>query len=322
MLRIFSKMTCFSTLILIFVGGMVTSTESGLAVPDWPLSYGSFFPPMVGGVFYEHGHRMAASFVGLLTLILCAWLWIKEERKWLKIVGSVALIAVILQGILGGLTVKFFLPTYISVMHAVLAQTFFLITIFIAYSLSKERERRLKKANISRGPFLKCIIGVTLIVYLQLILGALMRHTGSGLAIPDFPTFDGYWIPPLTEEILLSINDRLFELNRNVVTLTQVGIHMLHRITAVIFLIALCFLNVSGIRYYQQNSKIIRILYLINFLTLVQVTLGILTVLTVKSPVITSMHVVTGASILGTTMLLVLLASPVHYQDFKKLLFR
>ena len=107
MLRIFAKLTCFSTLLLIFIGGMVTSTGSGLAVPDWPLSYGTFFPPMVGGVFYEHGHRMVASLIGFMMLVLCIWLWIKEERRWVKILGSVALLAVILQGVLGGTTVLF-----------------------------------------------------------------------------------------------------------------------------------------------------------------------------------------------------------------------
>jgi len=80
----------------------VTSTDSGLAVPDWPLSYGTFFPPMVGGIFYEHGHRMAASFVGLLTLILAIWLGIKEKRVWVRYLGYCALGAVVLQGILGG----------------------------------------------------------------------------------------------------------------------------------------------------------------------------------------------------------------------------
>ena len=118
-------MTALSTLFLIFAGGMVTSTGSGLAVPDWPLSYGTLFPPMIGGVFYEHGHRMIATVVGFLTLCLAVWLWFKEERQWVKVLGLCCLGAVIVQGLLGGITVLFYLPTLVSVAHGVLAQTFF-----------------------------------------------------------------------------------------------------------------------------------------------------------------------------------------------------
>src|SRR3989338_1699841 len=103
-LRRFSKLTSLATLFLIFVGGMVTSTGSGLSVPDWPLSYGMLFPPMVGGVFYEHGHRMVATLVGFLTLCLAVMLGVAEERRWVRALGFLALAAVVLQGVLGGLT--------------------------------------------------------------------------------------------------------------------------------------------------------------------------------------------------------------------------
>jgi heme a synthase len=121
-----------STAVLLYWGGLVTSTGSGLAVPDWPLSYGMLMPPMVGGIFYEHGHRMVATFVGLLTIILAVWIQRRDRRKWMRMLGWTALGTVIFQGILGGLTVLFFLPVPISVFHATLAQTFFCITIAIA----------------------------------------------------------------------------------------------------------------------------------------------------------------------------------------------
>jgi heme A synthase len=125
----FALFTACCTAFLIFVGGLVTSTESGLAVPDWPLSYGMLFPPMVGGIFYEHGHRMVASFVGLLTVILAIWTWRRETRAWVRRLSLAALAAVILQGLLGGLTVLYLLPTPISMTHACLAQTFFCMTV-------------------------------------------------------------------------------------------------------------------------------------------------------------------------------------------------
>ena len=120
----FATLVAVCTLLLIFIGGLVTSTGSGLAVPDWPLSYGQVFPEMVGGVAYEHGHRMAAATVGLLTVVLALWLWNREPRKWVQRLGVGALITVVCQGILGGITVLFLLPTAVSVSHAALAQIF------------------------------------------------------------------------------------------------------------------------------------------------------------------------------------------------------
>src|SRR3972149_5273960 len=133
----FATITAFATFLLVIAGGLVTSTGSGLAVPDWPLSYGKLMPPMVGGVFYEHSHRMVATFVGLLTVILTVWIWRKEKRRWVRVLSLVALLAVILQGLLGGLTVLFLLPTGVSVGHAALAQTFFCVVTSLAFFTSR-----------------------------------------------------------------------------------------------------------------------------------------------------------------------------------------
>src|SRR5713101_4803506 len=113
----FALFTACCTAFLIFVGGLVTSTESGLAVPDWPLSYGKFFPPMVGGIFYEHGHRMIAATVGILTVIQAIWLQRRARKRILRVLGWTAVGAVIAQGLLGGLTVLFLLPPAISIAH-------------------------------------------------------------------------------------------------------------------------------------------------------------------------------------------------------------
>ena len=133
----FIKLVVASTVLLILAGGMVTSTGSGLAVPDWPNTYGEFmfsFPleKMVGGIFYEHGHRLIASTVGFLTIILAVWLWWADPRGWVRRLGFIALAAVILQGVLGGLTVIYLLPPPISIGHAGLAQIFFCLTVSLA----------------------------------------------------------------------------------------------------------------------------------------------------------------------------------------------
>ena len=110
---------------MLIAGALVTSNDAGLSVPDWPLSYGSLLPPMVGGIFYEHGHRMIATLVGTLSIVLAVWLWRVESRRWVRWLGVAALGAVVAQGILGGITVLFFLPPPISAAHATLAQLFF-----------------------------------------------------------------------------------------------------------------------------------------------------------------------------------------------------
>ena len=299
---------------------MVTSTGSGLAVPDWPLSYGSLFPPMVGGVFYEHSHRMAAAAVGFLMLCLAIWLGLKEKRKWVRICGFTALGAVIAQGILGGLTVKFFLPKPVSIAHGILAQTFFILTIILAYSQSEERKVR-EEMKVSKGnpDFIKLSLLVSLLIYIQLILGALMRHTGSGLAIPDFPTMGGSWIPSFDEKMVSRINVWRFMQDLEPVTKIQVLIHFFHRLWALIITIAACILVFTGLKYHSQDKKIRQTIFWLASLIIIQLSLGIMTVLTQKSPVITSLHVVTGAVVLGISVLLCLRASPIQWKEFRRI---
>ena len=182
----FALFTAFSTLCLIIAGALVTSNEAGLSVPDWPLSYGQLMPPMIGGVFYEHGHRMIASFVGLLTIVLAAWLWKAETRGWVKKLGLAALGAVIAQGVLGGLTVIFLLPVAISVSHACLAQVFFCMIVSLAWFTSPSWQRqheglgpRLPDAG---APSLRALsLTANAAVFVQLMMGAALRHKGFGI---------------------------------------------------------------------------------------------------------------------------------------------
>ena len=130
----FAVFTAGATFCLLIAGALVTSNDAGLSVPDWPTSFGSLYkiPHMVGGVRFEHTHRMIAEFVGLLTIILAVWTWRIEKRQWMKALAVGALATVIAQGVLGGLTVLFYLPPAISSAHAALAQTFFCIAVAIA----------------------------------------------------------------------------------------------------------------------------------------------------------------------------------------------
>jgi cytochrome c oxidase assembly protein subunit 15 len=168
--------------LLLMAGALVTSNDAGLAVPDWPLSYGSLMPPMVGGIFYEHGHRMIATAVGLLTIILAILLARTEPRRWVRNLGWTALGLVIAQGILGGLTVKFLLPPPISTAHATLAQLFFVTIVSITLFTSKWWQSDLHQLDDAGSPRLRPLAGwTTAAIFCQLILGAAFRHGAFGI---------------------------------------------------------------------------------------------------------------------------------------------
>src|SRR5258706_3036554 len=195
-LRRFTKLVAGATLFLIFAGAMVTSTGSGLAVPDWPLSYGMVMPPMVGGIFYEHGHRMIAAAVGLLTVIQAIWLQLREPKRVARILGWCSVGAVIAQGVLGGVTVLLLLPHSVSIAHAGLAEIFFCLNTSIAFFTSKwfRASRAMEKGDAP----VALTSSLVVVTYAQILIGATMRHLGAGLAIPDFPTSFGHLVPPFT----------------------------------------------------------------------------------------------------------------------------
>ena len=181
-------LTAVMTLPLLFFGGLVTSLKVGLVVPDWPTTFGHnmFFYPwseMVGGIFYEHSHRLLGATVGLLTVVLAVVLWLTEQRRWLRRLGLIALVAVILQGVLGGLRVVL-IEQKIAVIHACLAQAFF--ALIASISLFTSAEWRAGRPESPPGDPQKIqhlgLLTVGLI-YAQLILGALFRHTGTGLSL-------------------------------------------------------------------------------------------------------------------------------------------
>jgi cytochrome c oxidase assembly protein subunit 15 len=170
------------TFFLIIAGALVTSNDAGLSVPDWPTSFGSLYkiPRLVGGVKFEHTHRMIAQVAGLLTIILAVWTWRVEKRRWLRILAFAALGTVILQGILGGITVLFYLPPAVSSAHAALAQTFFCIAVALAVFTGCRWIEEVPRVEVdSRKPSLfKLTLLSIFVLYVQLILGAMFRHHG------------------------------------------------------------------------------------------------------------------------------------------------
>jgi cytochrome c oxidase assembly protein subunit 15 len=175
-----------ATFPLLFLGGLVTSKGAGLAVPDWPTTFGynMFLYPwsqMIGNVFYEHSHRLVASFVGLLSIALAIIFWLRERRAWLRWLAAVAVGLVILQGVLGGLRVILLEPT-LAIIHACLAQAFFALTISLALFTSDEWRRQPSQAPISDGVRLRRLATITTaLIYVQVVFGAVLRHTGERL---------------------------------------------------------------------------------------------------------------------------------------------
>lgn len=179
----FAMALSLCTLFLIFVGGLVKTTDSGLAVPDWPLSYGRLMPPMIGGIFYEHGHRMVATAVGFLTVLLALLMTFKEDRPWVRRMGWTAVGLVIFQGVLGGITVLFRLPKPISIAHACTAQTFFSVVVSLAVWTSPfwMRDPAPREEAPGKIPLHRLGFALVALSFMQLVFGATLRHTGRAL---------------------------------------------------------------------------------------------------------------------------------------------
>jgi cytochrome c oxidase assembly protein subunit 15 len=293
MLHRFSKVLVGCTVILILAGSLVTSHDAGLSVPDWPTSYGwnmFTFPPSmwVANILYEHGHRLIASTVGFLTIIMAAWLWVAEPRRWLRWFGVATLGSVVAQGLLGGLTVLFFLPAAISTAHAGLAEIFFCMTVAIALFTSPGwlAGYRVGTGAHTGAPLRAVATSATVLIYVQIIVGATMRHTGAGLAIPDFPWMFGHAIPDHWS--------------------SAIAIHFTHRVGALLVTITILALFTHIATCYAGRPEIFRPAMLIVALVAVQVTLGALTVLSQRDPWINSFHVVCGAMVLTTSLVITL----------------
>lgn len=275
-----SMLLAAGTLMLLAAGALVTSTGSSLAVPDWPLAYGELFPPMVGGILYEHGHRLVAATVGLVTLMLAGWLAWAEERRWVKWMGLGAVVLVVFQGVLGGLTVIYLLPEPISISHAVTAQLFFLLVVIITqvthpgWAVWKTGLRD----SAPRAVRLWGTVALTLIV-LELMAGATMRHNSAGLAIPDWPLAYGGLLPPLTSFPLI--------------------IHFVHRILALLVLVAVGGTLWVTLRGHRGVSLLVRPAAAMGVLLVIQGLLGGGAILTRLSVLFTTLHVVNGALLLG-----------------------
>lgn len=283
-LHLFTIFVTAATLFLIVAGALVTSNGAGLATTDWPLSYGQVFPPMVGNLFYEHGHRLIASSVGLMVIALNIWLWLREPRRWVRRLGLAALGAVIIQGLLGGLTVKLMLPVYVSAVHASLAQFFFCMMVSLSVFTAPGWRARSPAVAPGDGPLLtRAGIAACAAIFAQLGIGATLRHSAS-------------WDQHLPTSLVIA--------------------HVIGAGVVVVVLSRALYLTLSR---YENVSYLTRPAILAALLLGTQLVLGLWSYLTrLQSPHdfmplnpmiwVTVAHVATGASLLATTLVLTLRA--------------
>lgn len=309
----FAWVTAAATLVLVCVGGLVTSHEAGMSVPDWPNSYGynMFFFPVskwVGGIFYEHTHRLVASGVGLLTTVLAVWLWMKESRPWMRWLGVVAFGSVVFQGVLGGLRVTL-LKDELGIFHATIAQLFFCLTVAIA--LFSGRWWQSLRADSAPNRLLSGFLWLSAAVVLgQLILGATMRHQHAGLAIPDFPLAYGRLWPAIDPQAISTYNQNRMEIGGDApITSFQVVLQMVHRLVALAILLLVSATAWLARRQPGSSEILARGSTVWLFLVLVQAGLGAATIWTGKSADVATAHVTVGALSLVTGVWLALTAS-------------
>lgn len=364
-ISIFAGLTALATLCLIGVGGLVTSHGVGMAVTDWPNTngYNMFFFPFsqwVGGILYEHSHRLVASGVGLLTTILALWLhgrrargvtrwggallavagilllvgvprrwqdaivllvvgvaslassfvWPRTEPapKWLRRLGLLAFGAVVLQGVLGGLRVTA-MKDEIGIFHAALAQLFFVLTCGIALFTTRWWESFALAAKSVPRSMLRTFGVTTVMIFVQLVLGATMRHAHAGLAIPDFPLAYGRVWPDTSPAAVERYNrQRLEVIAVNPITRGQIILQMAHRLLAVAIALHVGLCLGKAWKKLPRGNAVTRVCIAWAALIALQVGLGAATIWSDKAADIATLHVVVGALSLAAGAIVCLLS--------------
>ena len=300
----FAVANTVTTFLLIGLGGLVTSHEAGMSVPDWPTSLhqNMFLLPMsqwTGGIFYEHTHRLLASGVGLLTTILALWLWAKDSRQWMHWLGVVAFLGVIAQGVLGGLRVVWHM-NYLGIPHAAVAQAFLVLAGTIALFTSRwwMNSANEKQTAVPRG-LRSHVFYVTILIFIQLLIAATMRHQHAGLAIPDFPAAYGKIWPATSPVDIARYNANRVEINgENPITAFQVNLQMIHRLVAYTIFLGVVVLPFLARKKLGGGDGLTKFSCFWLGLLAAQIGLGAWTIWSNKGAGVTTLHVLVGASAL------------------------
>jgi cytochrome c oxidase assembly protein subunit 15 len=302
---------------------MVTSKGVGLAVPDWPTTFGynMFLFPVskwVGGILFEHTHRLIGSLVGFLTIILAVWLWLGEDRQWVRNLGLIALAGVILQGILGGLRVTM-MKDEIGIFHACIAQAFLGLVVVIAL-VTTNFWRTLANEEFDFQkvvPIKTLAVAITIAIYVQLGLGATMRHQHRDLAILDFPTANGAWIPDTSATALAKINAWRDARGLSNVTAFQIWLQMAHRFLAFIIAIAVVAFCLRVRRDARDFVALNRLSIFWVVMVGCQIALGAWTIWSNKAADVATTHVALGAVMLSFGVTISAICSRISQAQFE-----
>ncbi|MEJ2538368.1 MAG: COX15/CtaA family protein [Gemmatimonadota bacterium] len=266
------------TLGLLFLGSVVHATESSLACPDWPTCFGTMFPEMTGGVFWEHLHRLVAG--GLILIFLGSTYLafrVTGPGHWMRAATVSGVGLLLVQAVFGGLTVIYRLPDAVSTSHLSMALTFLALATVLAAAASPRRASRPPLESGTARMLRRWGTGAAVLVFLQSVVGGVVRHTDAGMACPDIPTCLGEWVPPLSNGL--------------------VATHFLHRALGVAVTVV-----VLGMAWRlladRAPNHIRRMGLLAGGLVLVQMTLGIVSVLSILAVLPVSLHTLGAASLL------------------------
>jgi len=296
-LGLYASAVVAATLFLVFVGALVTTRDAGLAVPDWPLSFGSINPDgwwREELVRLEHSHRLVGATIGVLTTLLAVWVWRVNRGSRLRWLGPAAFVAVSVQGTLGGLRVTE-ISTTLAIVHGCFGQAFvcLLAAIAVVHTRAWREGSRIADPGRLRG-LRVAAVGFFAVAYGQLVIGAVMRHHKAGLAIPDFPLAYGRLIPPLES--------------------FAIAIHFAHRVGAVVVLVAAIFLAARALRGFRANRPLVAGVVVLLVLLALQIALGALVIWLRRATIPTCLHVVNGALVLASGIFVALHAFAIRAQ--------
>ncbi len=273
-------LTALGVLSLIFLGGMVTTKNAGLAVPDWPLSFNSVNPPGwwdIEKVRLEHGHRLVGALIGILSIVCVIGTFVVTKLKSLRLLSVGVLLAVIIQGIMGGLRVTE-VSTHLAITHGIFGQLVFCLIILLALMHSREaRDRRSHPEQMMRSPYKTLGLSFFALVAGQLIIAATMRHYDWGMVIPDAPLAFGQLIPEINS--------------------LAVGLNYTHRVLAAVILA----FAIAALIIVRLQPQLFHVMAGLLFFVCVQIALGLFTVWSGLASVPTTFHVTNGAIVLGAS---------------------
>ncbi len=300
----FALLCAILTFLLLGAGGLVTSHEAGMSVPDWPNSYGYnmfLFPPSkwIGGIIYEHTHRLIASGVGFFTTVLAVWLWMRDSRKWMHWVGVAAFLLVVAQGVLGGLRV-IWVDAQLGIFHAIIGQLYFVLMCSIALFTSKYWLGSRNGQAVASHELRRAVFITTILIAGQLAIAATMRQAHAGLSIPDFPAAYGKIWPDTNPAAIAQYNAQRGD-NTGLMPITapQVVLQMAHRIVALAIFILIAFCTWQTRRELGGKNTLTKLASVWLALIVIQIGLGAWTIWSNKAADVATAHVLVGALVLA-----------------------